>query len=252
VQIGGTEKMSKSKNNGVDPQIMVDKFGADTVRLFSMFAAPPEQGLDWSESGVEGMYRFLRRLWNQVQKHVSAGPAAGMPDAAALGPDAKTLRRQLHETIHKVGDDYGRRLTFNTAIAAVMELLNAASRFTPKDANERALLQELFEAVVLLLNPITPHVSHTLWQQLGRPETELETLAFPQADSAALVRDSVSLAVQVNGKLRATIEVPSGAGKELIEAQALAEPNVVKFLEGLSVKKIIIVPNKIVNIVGAA
>ena len=252
VSIGGTEKMSKSKNNGVDPQVMVDKFGADTVRLFSMFAAPPEQSLDWSESGVEGMYRFLRRLWNQVQKHVAAGPAAAMPDAAALGADAKSLRRQLHETIQKVADDYGRRLTFNTAIAAVMELLNAASRFTPKDANERALLQELFEAVVLLLNPITPHVSHTLWQQLGRPETVLETLSFPHADSAALVRDSVSLAVQVNGKLRATIEVPSGAGKEQIEAQALAEPNVVKFLEGLSVKKIIIVPNKIVNIVGAA
>jgi leucyl-tRNA synthetase len=252
VSIGGTEKMSKSKNNGVDPQVMVDKFGADTVRLFSMFAAPPEQSLDWSESGVEGMYRFLRRLWNQVQKHVAEGPAAGMPDAAALGSDAKSLRRQLHETIHKVADDYGRRLTFNTAIAAVMELLNAASRFTPKDANERALLQELFEATVLLLNPITPHVSHTLWQQLGRPETVLETLLFPQVDPSALVRDSVSLAVQVNGKLRATIEVPSGAGKEWIEAQALAEPNVVKFLEGLSVKKIIIVPNKIVNIVGAA
>jgi leucyl-tRNA synthetase len=252
VSIGGTEKMSKSKNNGVDPQVMVDKFGADTVRLFSMFAAPPEQSLDWSESGVEGMYRFLRRLWNQVQKHVAEGPAAGMPDAAALGSDAKSLRRQLHETIHKVADDYGRRLTFNTAIAAVMELLNAASRFTPKDANERALLQELFEATVLLLNPITPHVSHTLWQQLGRPETVLETLLFPQVDPSALLRDSVSLAVQVNGKLRATIEVPSGAGKEWIEAQALAEPNVVKFLEGLSVKKIIIVPNKIVNIVGAA
>ena len=243
--------MSKSRNNGVDPQIMVDKFGADTVRLFSMFAAPPEQSLDWSESGVEGMYRFLRRLWNQVQKHVAAGPA-GVPELAALSGEAKTLRRQLHETIQKVGDDYGRRLTFNTAIAAVMELLNAASRFTPKDANDRALLQELFEAVVLLLNPITPHVAHALWQQLGRPETVLETLAFPKADPAALVRDSIALAVQVNGKLRATIEVPSGAGKDQIEAQALAEPNVVKFLEGLSVKKIIIVPNKIVNIVGAA
>ena len=251
VSIGGTEKMSKSKNNGVDPQIMVDKFGADTVRLFSMFAAPPEQSLDWSESGVEGMYRFLRRLWNQVQKHVAAGPA-GVPELAALSGEAKTLRRQLHETIQKVGDDYGRRLTFNTAIAAIMELLNAASRFSPKDDNERGLLQELFEAVVLLLNPITPHVAHTLWQQLGRPETVLETLAFPQADPAALVRDSIALAVQVNGKLRATIEVPSGAGKEQIEAQALAEPNVVKFLGGLSVKKVIIVPNKIVNIVGVA
>lgn len=251
VEIGGTEKMSKSKNNGVDPQVMVEKFGADTVRLFSMFAAPPEQSLDWSESGVEGMYRFQRRLWAQVSKHVAAGPVSAL-DVAILSAEGKTLRRQLHETIQKVGDDYGRRLTFNTAIAAVMELLNAAAKFQATDANSRALLQEVFEAVVLLLNPITPHSAHALWQRLGKPETVLETLAFPKADPAALVRDSIAMAVQVNGKLRATIELPAGADTSLIEAQALAEPNVAKFLEGLSVKKIIIVPNKIVNIVGAA
>lgn len=250
VEIGGTEKMSKSKNNGVDPQTMVDKFGADTVRLFSMFAAPPEQSLDWSETGVEGMSRFLRRLWAQVSKHADSGACEAL-DVSQLSAEAKTLRRQLHETIHKVGDDYGRRLTFNTAIAAVMELLNATAKFEAKSANDRALLQEAFEAVSLLLNPITPHMAHALWQLLGKPETILETLAFPKADAAALVRDSVALAVQVNGKLRATIEAAVNASKEQVEAMALAEPNVAKFLVGQAIRKIIVVPNKIVNIVVA-
>ncbi len=250
LEIGGTEKMSKSKNNGVDPQTMVNKFGADTVRLFSMFAAPPEQSLDWSETGVEGMYRFLRRLWAQVSKHAELGACEAL-DVAALSAEAKTLRRQLHETIHKVGDDYGRRLTFNTAIAAVMELLNATAKFELKSGNDRALLQEAFEAVTLLINPITPHMAHALWQLLGKPETTLETVAFPKADAAALVRDSIALAVQVNGKLRATIDAPVNAPKEQVEAMALAEPNVAKFLLGFSIKKIIVVPNKIVNIVVA-
>ena len=248
VEIGGTEKMSKSKNNGVDPQTMVDKFGADTVRLFSMFAAPPEQSLDWSESGVEGMSRFLRRLWTQVARHADTGPCSAL-DAQALSAEAKTLRRQLHETIQKVGDDYGRRLTFNTAIAALMELLNATAKFEPGSANERALLQEAYKAVALLINPITPHMAHALWQLLGNPETTLETLAFPKADADALLRDSVALAVQVNGKLRGTIEVALNAPKEQVEATALAEPNVRKFLEGLGIRKVIVVPNKIVNIV---
>jgi len=248
VEIGGTEKMSKSKNNGVDPQTMVDKFGADTVRLFSMFAAPPEQSLDWSESGVEGMSRFLRRLWTQVSRHADQGPCDAL-DVTALGADAKTLRRQLHETIQKVGDDYGRRLTFNTAIAALMELLNATAKFEPGSANERALLQEAYTAVTLLINPITPHMAHALWQLLGHAETTLETLAFPKADADALVRDSIALAVQVNGKLRGTIETALNAPKELVEAMALAEPNVLKFLDGQNIRKVIVVPNKIVNIV---
>jgi len=248
VRIGGTEKMSKSKNNGVDPQLMVDKYGADTVRLFSMFAAPPEQSLEWNEAGVEGMARFLRRLWNQVQKHVAAGPAPAL-DVAALDAGQRALRRQLHETIQKVGDDYGRRHTFNTAIAAVMELLNAIAKFDDDSGQGRALRQECFEAVVLLLNPITPHASHALWQALGHPEATLEDLPFPEADPAALVRDAVTLAVQVNGKLRGTIEVSVNASKETIEALALAEPNVQKFMEGLAVRKVIVVPGKIVNIV---
>ncbi|MBP6796489.1 MAG: leucine--tRNA ligase [Luteimonas sp.] len=248
VSIGGVEKMSKSKNNGVDPQAMIGKYGADTVRLFSMFAAPPDQSLEWNEAGVEGMSRFLRRLWNQVERHAEGG-AAGVFDVAAATPAQKVLRRQLHETIQKVGDDYGRRHSFNTAIAAVMELLNAVARFDEPGRNARALRQEALEAMVLLLDPITPHASHALWQVLGHPETLLEDLPFPQADPTALVRDAVTLAVQVNGKLRGTIEVAVDATREATEAQALAEPNVQAFLSGLSVRKVIVVPGKIVNIV---
>jgi len=249
VQVGATEKMSKSKNNGVDPQTMVDKYGADTVRLFSMFAAPPELSLEWNEAGVEGMARFLRRLWVQVQKHVAAEGAVAALDVGALDSSQRGLRRQLHETIQKVGDDYGRRHTFNTAIAAVMELLNAIAKFDDASDQGRALRQEAFEAITLLLNPITPHTSHALWQLLGHPETTIEDLAFPEADPAALVRESVTLAIQVNGKLRGTLEVSANAGKETVEALALAEPNVQKFIEGLSVRKVIVVPGKIVNIV---
>jgi len=250
VQIGGTEKMAKSKNNGVDPQTMVDRYGADTVRLFSMFAAPPEQSLDWNESGVEGMSRFLRRLWAQANKHVALGRPPAI-DVSALSPAARSLRRQLHETIQKVADDYGRRYTFNTAIAAVMELLNALAKYDEASANASALRQEAFEAVTLLLNPITPHTAHALWQKLGHAETTLEDLAFPKADPAALVRELVTLAVQVNGKLRGTIEVGSGAEREEIERLALADANVVKFMDGMTVRKIIVVPGKIVNIVVA-
>ena len=248
VHVGGTEKMAKSKNNGVDPQTMVDRYGADTVRLFSMFAAPPEQSLDWNESGVEGMSRFIRRLWNQAGKHV-AGGRPGPLDTSALSPAGKALRRQLHETIQKVGDDYGRRYTFNTAIAAVMELLNALSRYDEASANAAALRQEAFEAVTLLLNPITPHTSHALWQKLGHGETTLEDLPFPKADESALARDSVTLAIQVNGKLRGTIDVALDLPREQLEQLALAEPNVQRFMEGLSVRKVIVVPGKIINIV---
>jgi leucyl-tRNA synthetase len=250
VKIGGTEKMSKSKNNGIDPQAMVDKYGADTVRLFSMFAAPPEQSLDWSEAGVEGMHRFLKRLWVQAHKHVEQGPAPVL-DVAALSPEARALRRKLHETIEKVGDDYGRRYTFNTAIAAVMELLNALAKFAEPGDAARALRQEAFAAVALLLNPITPHTAHALWQLLGHGETTLEDVPFPKADPAALVRDSITLAVQVNGKLRGTLDVAVDAAREDIERLAQAEPAVAKFLAGHAVKKVIVVPGKIVNIVAA-
>lgn len=255
VEIGGTEKMSKSKNNGVDPQAMVSKYGADTVRLFSMFAAPPEQSLEWNEAGVDGMARFLRRLWTQVEKHAASGVMDELSLTAALQQaltaEQKALRRKTHETIQKVSDDYGRRHSFNTAIAAVMELMNALARFDDGSDQGRAVRQEALQATVLLLNPITPHSSHALWQVLGHGETLLEDQPFPQADASALVRDAVTLAVQVNGKLRGTIEVAADAPRDQIEALGLAEPNAAKFLDGLTVRKIIIVPGKIVNIVAA-
>ena len=248
VQIGGTEKMSKSKNNGIDPQTMVDKYGADTVRLFSMFAAPPEQSLEWSEAGVEGMSRFLKRFWREVTTH-AANPDHPVVDPAALDAGQKTLRRQLHETIQKVGDDFGRRHAFNTAIAALMELLNALNKFNDQSDQGRAVRHEALEVMVLLLNPVVPHISHALWQVLGHAQAVLEDQPWPQADPAALVRDTVTLAVQINGKLRATIELSTNASKEEAEAVARAQPQVMHFLEGLSVRKVIVVPGKIVNIV---
>ncbi|MGO1540787.1 MAG: leucine--tRNA ligase [Luteimonas sp.] len=253
VGIGGVEKMSKSKNNGVDPQAMIDRYGADTVRLFSMFASPPELSLEWSEAGVEGMSRFLRRLWTRVQRHVAAGPAPGgaRPESGALDEAGSALRRHLHQVIQKVGDDYGRRYSFNTAIASVMELLNHVAKFDGDSPAAHGLRQEAFEAITLLLNPITPHSSHALWQLLGHPETILEDVPFPAADPEALQSDSVTLAVQVNGKLRGTIQAPADAGRDAIERQALAEPNAQKFIGEGQVRKVIVVPGKIVNIVVA-
>ncbi|MDQ3206769.1 MAG: leucine--tRNA ligase [Pseudomonadota bacterium] len=255
VVIGGTEKMSKSKNNGVDPEQMIARFGADTVRLFSMFAAPPEQSLEWNEAGVEGMARFLRRFWREVNAHVAQPdhPDVGdlMKAAATLSAQQKTLRRHLHETIQKVGDDYGRRHSFNTAIAALMELLNHVSKFDDMSDAGRAVRHEALQAMVLLLNPVTPHVSHALWQALGHAETLLEDVPFPQADPAALARDAVTLAVQVNGKLRGTIEVPVNLDNAQVERLALAEPHVARFLQDMTVRKVIVVPGKIVNIVAA-
>ncbi|WP_285404362.1 leucine--tRNA ligase [Luteibacter sp. ME-Dv--P-043b] len=248
VEIGGVEKMAKSKNNGVDPQSMVDKYGADTVRLFSMFAAPPDQSLEWNEAGVEGMARFLRRLWRDVSAHVESA-AVAQGDGAATEASRRTLRRQLHETIQKVTDDIGRRQSFNTAIAALMELLNALGRFDDASAAGSALRQEAFTAIVQLINPFTPHLSHALWQVLGQGEALVEDAGWPAVDPAALVRDSLTYAVQVNGKLRATIEVPAAASKEDAEAMARAEPAVARLLEGQTVRKVIVVPGKIVNIV---
>ncbi|MEO8778796.1 MAG: leucine--tRNA ligase [Rhodanobacter sp.] len=248
VQIGGTEKMSKSRNNGIDPQIMVDKYGADTVRLFSMFAAPPEQSLEWSEAGVEGMARFLKRFWREVTTH-AANADHPVTDPAALDEGQRALRRQLHETIQKVSDDFGRRHAFNTAIAALMELLNALGKFNDQSEQGRAVRHEALEAMVLLLNPVVPHVCHALWQVLGHAQSVLEDQPWPALDPAALVRHTATLAVQINGKLRATIELPVNASKEDAEALARVQPQVVHFLEGMTVRKVIVVPGKIVNIV---
>jgi len=250
VAIGGSEKMSKSKNNGVDPQSMVDKFGADTVRLFSMFAAPPEQSLEWNEAGVEGMARFLRRLWAAVYRHVQAGPTVAL-NVAALNAEQKAVRCKLHETIEKVSDDIGRRHAFNTAIAAVMELLNTLTRFEDDSVQGRAVLQEAWTAVTLLLNPIVPHTAHALWQALGQAESLIESQSFPTADVAAMVKDAVTLALQVNGKLRGTLQVSVSEARETIEAKALADTGVRRALDGLTVRKLIVVPGKIVNIVAS-
>ncbi|MET0808905.1 MAG: class I tRNA ligase family protein, partial [Pseudoxanthomonas sp.] len=198
-----------------------------------------------------GMSRFLRRLWTQVHKHAAAGTRHGAADPAFLTAEQKALRRKIHETIDKVAGDYGRRHSFNTAIAAVMELSNSLNKFDDATGNGQAIRQEALEAAVLLLNPITPHTSHALWQVLGHAETLLEDLPFPQCDAAALVRDQVTLAIQVNGKLRGTIDVAADLPRDQIEAMARAEPNTAKFMQGLAIRKVIIVPGKIVNIVAA-
>jgi leucyl-tRNA synthetase len=248
VSIGPIEKMSKSRNNGVDPQVMIDRYGADTVRLFSMFAAPPDQSLEWNEAGVEGMSRFLRRFWREVAIH-AADPDHPEVDAAALDAPQKALRRQLHEAIAKVGDDIARRRSFNTAIATLMELLNAVSKFDDNSDQGRALRHEVLETMVLLMNPFTPHMSHALWRCLGHDEVLIEDVPWPKADQAALERDSVTVAVQVDGKLRGTIELPVSATREDAERAALADPAVAKFLAGQTPRKLIVVPGKIVNIV---
>jgi leucyl-tRNA synthetase len=229
---------------------MVDKYGADTVRLFSMFAAPPDQSLEWNEAGVEGMARFLRRFWREVTTHAAAGAAPKL-DASALDAAQKTLRRQVHETIQKVSDDIGRRYAFNTAIAALMELLNAVSKFDDMSGLGRAVRHEALETMVLLLNPVTPHISHALWQVLGHPigAGPLDDQAWPKVDRNALAKDAVTLAVQVNGKLRGTIAVPVSASREEIEQTALAEPKVADFIGAATPKKVIVVPGKIVNVV---
>ncbi|WP_416137134.1 leucine--tRNA ligase [Halomonas sp. HK25] len=260
VVMGGIEKMSKSKNNGVDPQSMIDRFGADTVRLFMMFAAPPEQSLEWSDSGVEGASRFLKRLWRLVTDHLEAERlAGGEPGSLDVGALTETLnepqrelRRKTHETIAKASDDIGRRTTFNTAIAAVMELTNAIGRFQQGDdataAQDLAVAREAVEACVLLLAPIVPHACHALWAQLGHAEPVIDA-TWPTVDDSALARDTIELVVQVNGKLRARIEVAADADKVAVEAEAFAAENVQRHTEGKAVRKVIVVPGKLVNIV---
>ena len=247
VEMGGIEKMSKSKNNGIDPQSMIDRYGADTVRLFMMFAAPPEQSLEWSEAGVEGASRFLKRLWRLVSEHLAAGTPAAL-DLASLSDPQRELRRKTHETIRKASDDIGRRTTFNTAIAAVMELSNTLSRFDDTSPQGLAVAREAVEACVLLLAPITPHVCHTLWRELGHAGPVIDA-QWPQVDTAALARDTIELSVQVNGKLRARIKVAADASKETIEATACSAENVLRHMEGKTLRKVIVVPGKLVNIV---
>ncbi len=249
VQIGGIEKMSKSKNNGVDPQELIDRYGADTVRLFAMFASPPDASLEWNDAGVEGAWRFLKRLWRGVQSHLADGESVKPTSTSEnLNAAQKKMRATLHDTIAKVSDDFGRRKQYNTAIAAVMELMNALSRFDDQTHAGRALRQEAWEAVVLMLNPIVPHVSHVLWKALTGRGDVLDA-PFPAADESARVKDVIALVVQVNGKLRARLEVAANAEKEAILAAAIADLNVQKFIAGKDIRKKILVPGKLVNLV---
>lgn len=247
VEIGGTEKMSKSKNNGVDPQAMIDAYGADTCRLFMMFASPPDMSLEWSDSGVEGASRFLRRVWRLAHAHATASAPAQL-DTASLSDEQKAVRRAIHLAIKQASVDVGQHHKFNTAIAQVMTLMNVLEKAAVASEQDRALMQEGLETVALLLAPITPHICHELWQQLGKTGLIIDA-QWPQVDESALVQDSLTLVVQVNGKLRGQIEVPASATRDDVEASARANENVVRFTEGLTIRKVIVVPGKLVNIV---
>ena len=239
--------MSKAKGNTVDPQELIEKYGADTVRLFMMFAAPPEQSLEWSDDGVQGAFRFLKRFWTAVHEHVKAGDTAPL-DVDALNDDQKELRRKTHQTISKVSDDIGRRYTFNTAIAACMELLNSVSRFNDSSAEGRAVVDESLNVIVLMLSPIVPHICHELWHVLGHASALVDE-RWPEFDESALSQDLIEMVVQVNGKLRGRISVDVNAEQDVIAELALAQENVQKFIADKEIRKTIVVPGRLVNIV---
>jgi leucyl-tRNA synthetase len=241
------KKMSKSAGDAGDPQKLLEKYGADAVRTAMMFAAPPEQSFEWSEAGLEGAMRFLKRIWTAVHEHVEAGP---IPELAFqdLSDEGKAIRRKTHETLLKADDDYGRRMQFNTVVSAVMELANNLYKFKAKSAGDRAAVQEAWLTAVQIISPIAPHIAHSLWQTLGQQDSLVDAL-WRQVDESALVQEHLSLVVQVNGKVRGKIEVAASATKEEILEVAKAEENVVRYLEGKIVRKEIVVPNKLVNIV---
>ncbi|AKD40832.1 leucine--tRNA ligase [Pasteurella multocida] len=243
----GMTKMSKSKNNGIDPQEMVEKYGADTVRLFMMFASPAEMTLEWQESGVEGAKRFLGRLWNLVFEY-NKHPAETAVEPTALSSAQKALRRDVHKTIAKVSDDIGRRQTFNTAIAAIMELMNKLTKAPLVEAQDRAIMAEALSAVVRMLYPITPHICFQLWKDLGNTEA-IDFAPWVEADAAAMVDDEKLVVVQVNGKVRAKVTVPAEMSEDDIKQVALADGNVAKHLEGLNIVKTIYVPGKLFSFV---
>ncbi|MCL1079555.1 leucine--tRNA ligase [Parashewanella spongiae] len=243
----GMSKMSKSKNNGIDPQTMVEKYGADTVRLFMMFASPPELTLEWQESGVDGAHRFIKRIWKLASDHLAQGDTVNL-DKSALNSAQKTLRRELHKTIQKVTDDIGRRQMFNTAIASIMELMNHLTKAKKESEQDRAIIAEALSAIARLLYPITPHMSFQLWNELGNTGA-IEDSRWPEVDESALVEDSKLIIVQVNGKVRAKITVAADATKEEVEALGLSHEHVAKFTDGNTIRKIIYVPGKLLNIV---
>ena len=241
-------KMSKSKGNTVDPLGLIEKYGADTVRMFTLFASPPDQSLDWSDSGVEGSYRFLKRLWKIVASH-RAVPVPNFVDTE-LTAKQKKLRLKTHQTLQKVTDDFGRRQTFNTAIAASMELLNATTKFLEFNVSEtdQAVIQEALESVILMLAPIVPHFCHALWDHLGHEGAVMDA-SWPEVDESALIQDSILIVLQVNGKLRDKIEVPKNMSKEDLERNALENEAVKRFSDGKAVRKVIVVPGRLVNVV---
>jgi len=248
VQEGGVIKMSKSKNNGIDPQTLIDQYGADTLRLYIMFAAPPEQTLEWSDAAVEGASRFLNRVWRFVTGHIQSGVVTAASTNDGLNKEQKALRLKLHSTLQKVTDDMGRRLHFNTAIAAIMELMNEVTRFKDDSEAGQSVMQEVVEVLLKMLTPMTPHLAEALWQQLGHHDS-IVSVAWPKVDEAALVKDEIEMMVQVNGKLRGKIEVAKEASKEDILALAKTHEPVVKFIDGKDIVKEIVVPGRLVNLV---
>jgi leucyl-tRNA synthetase len=250
VEIGGTEKMSKSKNNGIDPQAQIDQYGADTARLFTMFASPPEQTLEWSGTGVEGAQRFLRRVWAFGVNHAASITTAGKLEAATLTEAHKTLRREVYKVLQQADHDL-KRIQYNTVVSACMKMLNTLEAAKLDDsAASKAVIAECFSVFLRLLNPVTPHITHALWETLGfaKDHGDILDAEWPQVDAGALEQNEVELMIQVNGKLRGSITVPTGTDKASIEAAALANENVQKFITGTP-KKIIVVPGKLVNIV---
>jgi leucyl-tRNA synthetase len=247
VEMGGMGTMSKSKNNGVDPQKLVDEFGADTARLFMMFAAPPEQTLEWSDEGVQGAFRFMKKLWRAVFEHVSNGLTDKL-DVAQLNNAQKDMRRLVHQALSKVTDDIQRRRIFNTAIAAVMELMNSLTKFNDTSPQGRAVTQEALEMVVLMLSPIIPHACHALWNELGHAGAIIDQ-PWPKVDAQALTQDTIEIVVQVNGKLRGRVNIAAKATEAEARGAALNDENVSKWIEGKEVRKFVYVPGKLINIV---
>jgi len=256
VLFGGVQKMSKSKNNGIDPQSMIDKFGADTIRLFVMFASPPDQTLEWSDAGVEGAFRFLKRLWRMVSLFAENGVKENVScdisglSKAKLNSDQQALRRKVHQTIAKVTGDMHQRHTFNTAIAAVMEMLNQVSKFQEASESETDyhLVQEALQSAVLLLAPIVPHITQKMWQNLGQDGLICDS-TWPVAEESAMVENEKLVIVQVNGKLRARLKVAADIDKQQLEKLALEDEGVQRHTEGKTIRKVIVIPGKLVNIV---
>ena len=247
VESSGMSKMSKSKNNGVDPAELIETYGADTLRVFSMFAAPPDQSMEWQDSGVEGANRFIKRLWRQVYEHVKSNPNTEL-DEENLSDKQQEVRRKVYLTLQKVTDDMSRRFTFNTAIAANMELINDLSKFLENSTQAQALRQEALETIVLMLSPIMPHVAQQLWENLGKQGTVMDML-WPEIDESALVQSKIQMMIQINGKLRGKVDVGVDDDEDKIKELAIAHENVQRFLESAAIRKIIVVKGRLINIV---